>query len=357
MFEFTCPSCGKRVQGDDSLAGKHVVCPSCNATCTAPQLVSTATAIAEAPHTGAPSPVSEGAFSEGLPPMETAPNVRKPAGWAMTVIYVLVVVAILSTLVGLLVPSVESVREAASQTQSINNLKQIGLAMQSFHDSNKRLPFNGTIPAIAKDPQSGSWAFQILPFLDSQTMFNEPNIHTGVSTYRCPGRGRAALCTTGAWSDYAINPWINDQNGTVDAPDVKRTLLGITDGTANTILAGHGAIDPDRYGGNVAFEQSVDIFRGGNPALARRSTLNQADRRGDGTLHWGGPFSKGTLLVWCDGTVRLMDFVTSGGNIRNGVSDHPDPRPFGDGMTPRNFNHGMGKFLTPTGNEPVTLPD
>src|SRR3954463_2761175 len=94
-----------------------------------------------------------------------------------TLIELLVVIAIIAILIALLVPAVQKVREAAARTQSVNNLKQIGLAFHSFHEVHKRLPFNGAnagnykAMAVGGDPMSGSWGFQILPFLDQQAMF------------------------------------------------------------------------------------------------------------------------------------------------------------------------------------------
>src|ERR1700691_354999 len=106
------------------------------------------------------------------------PRVRRPCR-AFTLIELLVVIAIIAILIALLVPAVQKVREAAARTQSTNNLKQIGLASHSFHDANKRLPFNGVAAnavtptgitysqqAVANSFTSGSWGFQISSYID-----------------------------------------------------------------------------------------------------------------------------------------------------------------------------------------------
>lgn len=134
-----------------------------------------------------------------------------PRRYAFTLIELLVVIAIIAILIALLVPAVQKVREAAARTQCVNNLKQLALGVHSYHDAQKRMPFNGaTVPAGPQTANVGccgagstfwSWIARILPNIDQGPLYDKGKVDLGVnlnntSTYILDQALTVLLCPT-----------------------------------------------------------------------------------------------------------------------------------------------------------------
>jgi prepilin-type N-terminal cleavage/methylation domain-containing protein len=106
-----------------------------------------------------------------------------------TLIELLVVIAIIAILIGLLLPAVQKVRQAAARMSSSNNLKQIGLAMHSYNDANNVLPPTFGWRPVATNGNytpngaNGSGYFFILPYLEEQNLYNQATLQTMYGYY------------------------------------------------------------------------------------------------------------------------------------------------------------------------------
>lgn len=109
-----------------------------------------------------------------------------------TLVELLVVIAIIGTLVGLLLPAVQSAIEAGRRGTCINHLKQIGLAVHSFNDAKSRLP-------VGQDLKGFSWGSYILPFMEGQTLSDKLDMTQSIGYYQ-DGSNAAVISGAGAIS-------------------------------------------------------------------------------------------------------------------------------------------------------------
>src|SRR5262249_54621019 len=177
---------------------------------------------------------------------------------AFTLIELLVVIAIIAILIGLLLPAIQKVRDAANRTQSTNNLKQMGLAIQNYHDTNNSLPaFAGegnSIPSQAPPPNTafGGFFFHLLPFLEQGNLYDSslhtinwtgggPQVWAVYDSSRVSGRLSVLIDPGDPSVDAGAAAPISYGVNLLPFPSwngERKNILSVTDGTSNTIFVG-----------------------------------------------------------------------------------------------------------------------
>jgi len=217
-----------------------------------------------------PSPlVGEAPGERGRLP--DTPHPRKHA--AFTLIELLVVIAIIAVLVGMLLPAVQKVREAAARTKCANNLRQIGLALHAYHDATLAFPRGGYYPVTpsSTNPRPLSWGASILPWIDQDPLFraitpvavytdgaNQTAGATTVPIYLCPAskftplRRKSSDLPAASSVEFGRNDYaaVNGERG-LRAANASNTpergvmilerniaMRDVTDGLSQTILVG-----------------------------------------------------------------------------------------------------------------------
>jgi prepilin-type N-terminal cleavage/methylation domain-containing protein/prepilin-type processing-associated H-X9-DG protein len=204
--------------------------------------------------------------------MVLTPAVHRPRRVGFTLIELLVVIAVIAILAALLIPAVQKVREAAARAQCFNNLKQMGLAMHSYHDRHNAFPTSGegcTFPTIGSSATAfdrQSFFLMVLPYLEGGDIYNGYDLNycyndttnapqnkavaqTVVPTYLCPSNairpasGRDSLgygyCDYMPISYCDISPVANVIGNNV-RDKTQRSPGGLQVGDAATYNAGTG---------------------------------------------------------------------------------------------------------------------
>ena len=235
----------------------------------------------------------------------------KPHGF--TLVELLVVIAIIGILIGMLLPAVQAVREAAHRTQCANNLRQIGLALHSHHSAMQEFPIGTVEWRFGSDTSQRqlAWSAYLLPYLEQQNVSDQLDLTrafdavdnqlaaaTVLSVYLCPStiretdqpEGRGGCDYGGIFGERISSP-NNPPKGTM-LIDQAVSICDITDGTSNTLVVSEDSQSPDAQwiNGRNIFDQAFPI----NQAPSFENDIRSEH-------------PQGANGVFCDGSVRFLN--------------------------------------------------
>jgi prepilin-type N-terminal cleavage/methylation domain-containing protein/prepilin-type processing-associated H-X9-DG protein len=246
---------------------------------------------------------------------------RVAARSAFTLIELLVVIAIIAILIALLVPAVQKVREAAARAQCQNNLKQIGLALHGYHDSNKGLPPGCTTDAAPFGSGGGwgsSWMVYILPHIEQDNIYKQWQFIGANSGYT--NANNRAISTGGTPAGKDVLP----PAGTLGTTGLVISIYRCPSSPL-PMFAQNGAL-------KVMQPNYVGISGAANEALMGTGYTESRINTSAGAINCcggGGPASFGGVL-FRGSRIKLTD-ITDGTSNTLVVSEHSDWMSASDG--------------------------